>query len=139
MHSPLALRLLAFGVSLLAASPASAQQFTNVRGRLQYPSDWLPSQIVCAVPVNGARRICTKSREGAASFSLSLPPGRYFISAEYGNYKAWYTTGTACEGDYRCRPRDGAVRAIIVTVEKHPGDIKGICPCDTTQDSDIIF
>jgi hypothetical protein len=119
--------------------PSVAQSRGNVSGKLIYPSDWFPPQVVCAVPVDGGNRFCTKVREGQSSFSMQLPAGRYYFSSEYNGVKAWYTTfdndcGANCGG--------APVTARIVIIDEYsltPNSVTGICVCDWYNTGNIMF
>ena len=130
-----------FAIGLLVSfyTPSLAQNRGNVSGRLIYPSDWLPPQIVCAVPVDGGNRLCTKVREGQNRFNMQVPVGRYYFSSEYGNMKAWYTTF-----DNECGANCGGapVSARIVKIHEYsltPDSVTGVCVCDWYNSGKILF
>lgn len=115
---------------------ASAEPMTLVKGRLIYPSDYVPAQIVCAVSTSNRKRLCTKTREGDKRFVIRLPPGRYFISAEANGIKAWMTT---FNGECGAPCASNEIRAIAVEVDGRDS-LEGLCPCDWyTGEANIVF
>jgi hypothetical protein len=122
--------------SMVSWGSAAAEPMTLVKGRLIYPSDYMPAQIVCAVSTSNRKRLCTKTKEGDRGFAMRLPPGRYFISAEANGVKAWMTTFNGECGD-PCASNE--IRAIAVEVDGRDS-LDGLCPCDWyTGEANIVF
>ena len=75
-------RLCSFAVALLLSSlgldPAAA---TPVAGHLGSPAGRLPALAVYAWSLEGAKLHSVTTGSGEASFSLDLPPGRYYVFA----------------------------------------------------------
>lgn len=113
---------------------ATSEQMTLVKGRLIYPSDYMPAQIVCAVSVSNRKRLCTKTKEGDKGFAMRLPPGRYFFSAEANGVKAWMTS---LNGECGAPCASNEIRAIAVEVDGRDS-LDGLCPCDWYTDEDSI-
>lgn len=122
--------------SMVSLGSATAEPMTLVKGRLIYPSDYMPAQIVCAVSASNRRSLCTKTKEGDSGFVMRLPPGRYFFYAEANGVKAWMTTfniecGAPCASN--------EIRAIAVEVDGRDS-LDGLCPCDWyTGEANIVF
>ena len=120
------------------ASGVQSVELLEVKGQLIFPSEELPSMIVCAVPLNSEQkqRLCVKTVENKPTFSIKIPPGEYLFSAEIPNYykKAWMTSfqldcGAPCH--------DNPIHVLKVKV-KNP--VTEICPCDWyTKKEDLIF
>jgi hypothetical protein len=121
---------------VITMASAVAEPITLVKGRLIYPSDYMPAQLVCAVSTSTRMRLCTKTKEGDRGFAMRLPPGRYFFSAETNGVKAWMTTFNGECGD-RCASNE--IRAIAVEVDGRDS-LDGLCPCDWyTGEAKIVF
>ena len=90
----------------------------SILGTTNYPSDYIPEQIVCAEPVDGGSEICTDVPAGDSenltpTWTLKVPEGRYYISShvkdpeglgsDMGNYRAYYTVYVTCGLNYACR------------------------------------
>lgn len=113
-------------------------ELVQVTGKLIYPSDYLPSMIVCAVSINEQKRLCIKTIEGQSTFSMKVPPDTYMFSAETpdnNNMKAWMTSfhlncGEPCQ--------DNPIHVLKVKVDKN--NVREICPCDWyTKPEMLIF
>lgn len=132
-------RALLQSILILISSPSLAQTRGNVSGKLIYPSDWLPPQLVCAVPVDGGNRLCTRVKEGQNTFNIRVPVGRYYFSSEYKGSKAWLTTyDTECGANCGGAP----VSARIVRIEEYnlaPDSVTGLCVCDWYNTGEITF
>ncbi len=118
------------------SAPSLAQNRGNVSGELIYPGEGLPPQVVCAVPVDGGNRLCTRVREGQDRFNMQVPVGRYYFSSEHGSLKAWYSTYDGAHVDYSVAP----VSARIVNITSlSPDSVWGICVCDWYNTKNISF
>jgi len=131
--------VVSIGLIASCCAPSLAQNRGNVSGRLIFPSDWLPPQVVCAVPVDGGNRLCTRVREGQDRFNMQIPVGRYYFSSEYRGQKAWYTTF-----DNECGANCGGapVSARIVEIHEYsltPDSVTGVCVCDWYNSGNILF
>ncbi len=112
---------------------------TTVKGKLIYPSDYLPSLVVCATKVNTSQRYCIKTKAGQSTFSMQIPMGKYLFSSETAQSnslgKAWMTNYNY-ECGYPCR--NNPVQVTQVEVNKFT--VNGICPCDWyTKKEKLIF
>jgi hypothetical protein len=110
---------LLLGAWLLAAPEAQPPvQMGSIEGFTNYPSEYIPVQIVCAEPVSGGQEICTEAPAGdteqlSPPWSLQVPPGEYYISShlkdpedigsDLGDYRAYYTKYVTCGLRYECK------------------------------------
>ena len=119
--------------------PASAAVGT-IEGSTNYPSEYLPEQIVCAEPVAGGAETCVTVPAGdpqlsAPAWSLDVAAGQYYVSArvkdpsaigsDLGEYRAYYTKYVTCGLTYECKDHG----KIVVTVEAGK-TVTGITPYD---------
>ena len=90
----------------------------RIEGTTNYPSEYIPEQIVCAEPVGGGSERCVKAPAGDAeqltpSWSLEVPAGDYYVSShikdpselgsDLGDYRAYYTVYVTCGLKYECK------------------------------------
>ena len=76
------LRLCSFGVALILVSLGPAAAFaTPVTGHVGSPAGKLPALTVYAWSLEGAKLHSVTTASGEATFSLDLPPGRYYVFA----------------------------------------------------------
>ncbi len=124
------------GTQLQPASIATG----TIEGSTNYPSEYLPEQIVCAEPVSGGAETCVVVPAGdpqltAPAWALQVAPGQYYVSAkvkdpgaigsDLGEYRAYYTKYVTCGLMYECKDHG----KIVITVE--PGKtVTGITPYD---------
>ncbi len=109
-------------VALLAivfgAVSANAQSNGKISGKLTYPSEFIPSDMVVCVEGEG-RTVCSNSRDkagyvfkvnrAAARYEVSLPAGRYYIYArtrEMAGTKAYYNEFVRCGMNVRCKSKN---------------------------------
>ncbi len=128
--------------SWLVAAPSiePSIEMGTIEGFTNYPSEYIPVQIVCAEPVNGGAEICAEAPAGdtellSPPWSLSVPAGEYYISShlkdpegigsDLGDYRAYYTTYVTCGLKYECKDHT----KIPVKVEGG-ATVTGIAPYD---------
>jgi len=104
----------------LAAPKESPVMPGSISGTVTFPSEGLPAQRVCAVPVNGvdAEAFCVDTNDESptpADFSIKrLPPGGYFVYAQLKDpgaigsdipttFKAYYDEYVRCGLKYECK------------------------------------
>ncbi len=103
---------------------ASAQGNGRIRGKLTYPSEFIPSDMVVCVE-SAERTVCSNSRQkfgyvfkvnrASAKYEVSLPPGKYYIygkTREMRGVKAYYNEFVKCGMSVDCRSK----RLIRITV-----------------------
>lgn len=103
---------------------ASAQGNGKIRGKLTYPSEFIPSDMVVCVE-STERTVCSNSRQkfgyvfkvnrASAKYEVSLPPGKYYIygkTREMRGVKAYYNEFVKCGMSVDCRSK----RLIRITV-----------------------
>lgn len=117
--------LAAFGVVVVGAAawyfiapPDEAPAMPgSIEGMTSYPSEYIPTQIICAEPVGGGAETCIQSPEGdealIPSWTLPVAPGQYYVSAHlkdpaemdssFGDYRAYYTTYVQCGMEATCK------------------------------------
>ena len=110
---------LAFVIVALAFVPvaASAQGNGKIKGKLTYPSEFIPADMVVCVE-GTTRTVCSNSRDkagyvfkvnrGAARYEISLPAGKYYIygkTREMAGEKAYYNEFVKCGMDVRCKSK----------------------------------
>jgi hypothetical protein len=120
-------------------SPAAAvpsRKPGTITGRLQFPSDMVPFQTVCAEPVDGGAEICRNVRDGGRrnAYRIQVPPGRYHVYARLtdptdspgmGRRKAYWNEYVRCGGHVRC------TSTAKIPVEVGPGQtVRGVDPAD---------
>jgi len=94
----------------------SPAEFGYISGRMAYPSDAIPGvMVVCAENVETKNATCSTSRKGweaGVRYSLTLPPGRYYVYGtllpgddsvgEMRGMKAYYTEFMKCGMGENC-------------------------------------
>ena len=132
---------LAAGAWYFLAPPKDATAMPgSIEGTTNYPSDYIPVQIVCAEPVDGGSEYCTETPAGddellTPSWSIEVPAGEYYISArvkdpsemgsDLGDYRAYYTQYVMCGLNVECTDHT----KIPVTVTSGQATL-GITPYD---------
>lgn len=124
MKTIIRITFLAALLSALAAIPATAQGNGKITGKLTYPSEFIPSDMVVCVE-STERTVCSNSRNkagyvfkinrGSARYEISLPAGRYYIYAktrEMPGERAYYNEFVRCGMSVRCKSK----RLIRLTV-----------------------
>jgi hypothetical protein len=108
----------------------------TIQGSLAYPSDYLPSLIVCAQSSikNEDKKYCLQSKEGQRSYSIKVPAGQYYVfvsniglqnTTNFYAITGFYTKFVTCGLTEKCTNRS----PIAVTV-KTGQVVKNIDPKD---------
>lgn len=115
-----------------------------IRGSLSFPSEGIPSALmVCAEEVKTGQRHClpcTKTGSGdicAPAYELSVPAGEYFVYAELGSERAYYSDFVACGLRADC-PSHNKITIVVEpneAIEKiDPGDwYMNVKPIEVTE------
>lgn len=128
--------VVAAGWYLLAAPDGEPAALGRIEGTTSYPSEYLPSQRVCAEPVSGGEPVCADAPAGYAGeltppWSIELPAGEYFVWAsladpsevgsDFGDYRAYYTEFVRCGMEISCT--DHSKIAVTVRSGESTGDV----------------
>jgi hypothetical protein len=124
---PIAIVLVAvvFGVWYFVAPPKETPAMGGrIEGTTTYPSEYIPTQIVCAEPVGGGSEICVEVAGAdptvlTPSWGLDVPAGEYYVSShmkdpsemgsDFGEYRAYYTQYVLCGLEASCTDHTKAV------------------------------
>lgn len=89
--------------------PESLSGYGRIEGKLSYPSDYIPKDIVvCAEDMQAKHNHCDskRQREGNGEFyTLIVPPGKYHVYAKTNdppNVRAYYSEFVTCGLDAKC-------------------------------------
>lgn len=100
----------------------SSSGYGRIEGRLSYPSDYIPrDMVVCAEDILSKRNHCDSKRRrdgDAESYTLMVPPGKYHVYArtsDLPNVRAYYSEFVTCGLDAKCPSHEPLV------VEVKPG------------------
>lgn len=126
-----------FGLWYLIAPPDEAPaMYGRIEGTTNYPSEYIPVQIVCAEPVSGGQETCVEAPAGdnellSPPWSIEVPAGDYYVSShlkdpsdmgsDLGDYRAYYTQYVICGMDITCK--DHSKVAVSVTSDRTTADI----------------
>lgn len=94
----------------------------TISGQVGYPSEFMPSQKVCAVNLSTQNTICTKEIKGTLDpeysgrgFALQLPVGSYHVystiteTGEYLQMDAYYTEFVECGMEISCTSHEKVI------------------------------
>ncbi len=98
----------------------------TIAGKVEFPADAAPGQLVCAVHVEDLReqRCIDYSSGTSVNFLLNVPPGKYFVAAhpkvlssDYpASYRAYYDEYVKCRRSSDDCADDLHAKRIVVTV-----------------------
>ncbi len=125
--------LILSGVFLIFTVVANAQGNGKISGKLTYPSDYIPPDMVICLE-SATQTVCSNSKNkggfvfsvnpATARYSVSLSPGSYYIYAktkEMVGEKAYYNQFVKCGMSVDCKSK-----AKILLVVKAGKTISGI-------------
>lgn len=94
----------------------------TISGQVGYPSEFMPSQKVCAVNLSSQNTVCTKEIKGTLDpeysgrgYALELPVGNYHVysriteAGEYLQIDAYYTKFVECGMEVSCSSHEKVI------------------------------